>query len=114
MESLEEVIIDNTELNISMTGLEKKAEHPGQSNFTFYTRNYLSVLTKQFNLVDKMQLSVNTYLAFITTNALQSGPDRNVPPVMRDLTETCHYADIRWYEEQCDGEQYIVTLLQLY
>lgn len=48
---LQEMIIDAKELEILSEGLEKRPRQIGESHFTYYTRDNVSVLKKQFNLV---------------------------------------------------------------
>lgn len=62
MNYLEEVIIDHTELYSFTNGFEKRTRNLWQSDFMFYTNNYLSVLKKRLNLVENRISALTAFL----------------------------------------------------
>lgn len=96
IKSLEEVIIDPKGLDIFTTGFENRTRQLGQSHFTYYTRDIVSVLKKQFNLVDNNQLSTSPEYECTKPNDVHSGLGRQIYPVAEDVIEMQKSADIRW------------------
>lgn len=59
MSELQESLIDKTELDVFMEGLEIRAGQVGESHFTYYTIESVRFLKKQFNLVNRSKLSAS-------------------------------------------------------
>lgn len=76
MKSLEEFIIDPIELDIFTSGFDKRIGKLDKLEFTYYTRDALSVLKKQFSLVDKTQFSISPEYECTTPNSVHSGIGR--------------------------------------
>lgn len=86
MISLEKLIIDRTKLDIFLTWLEKRIGYLGKSQFTYYTRDAVSVLRKPLNLVAKTTFINTPEYEYTTPKTVHSGLGQQVyHPSVRDL-----------------------------
>ena len=111
---LTQYIIDDMELGIMTDGFEKRTVHVGESLCTYYCRDPIQVIKKQLSMVEYADFRRDPQNRSGEPNAVYSGLGQQAYHVVRDMIELSEEADVRWYEEEVDGQQSAIAFLKLY
>lgn len=91
--TLENFDINEKELCVFREGFEKRRGQLGESYFTQYARNHVSVLKKQFSLVYQSKICTNPGYRNGGPNAVQSGLGQQACGVVHDIIEMNESSD---------------------